>query len=71
MVTYSFRELTEDKFNENSRYLQKLKGEGVIEDKIPLFEDNSSVVCREIFLQDARHVQKLEVSTSRLVFPIS
>lgn len=72
MLTYLFRELAEDKFYENSRYLHKLGGGGVIlEDKFPLFQDNSSVVCREIFLQDARPVQKLEVSTSRLIFPIS
>jgi hypothetical protein len=72
MLGYLFGELTEDKYNENSRYLQKLvEGWGwVIEDKVLLFQDNSSVVCREIFLQDARPVQKLEVSTSRLIFPI-
>lgn len=73
LLAHLFRELTEDKFYENSRYLQKLRGRGggILEDKVPLFQDNSSVVCWEIFLQDAKTVQKLEVGTSRFNFSLS
>jgi hypothetical protein len=54
ILTSLFRELTdEDKMYENSLYLQKVKKKKS-EDRLSPFQDKNSVMCREIFLQDAR-----------------